>query len=225
MRPRQRTARELAPTATELDPQLDVGSRASLRLQLTRWFKADNLPEAEIDRLCRAWPERDKDQLYMDMLERQFDPANRVGWGTAWWEERQQGRHGAVRPITDADLVKMWLTHDPPAGAPRPRPWCPEVLTGSWRLAGVSVDGRVVTAPVAPREWTLHPDGRLETTGDPRRNGWTWCANQGTSLHLWLFEPRASRPRVWYIDRVTSGEIDVYPPEEAPGFQRWQRVS
>jgi hypothetical protein len=119
----------------------------------------------------------------------------------------------------------MWLTYDPPAGAPRPRPWCPEVLTGSWRLAGVSMDGRDVTAPAAPRAWTLHPDGRLETSGDPRHNGWTWCANQGPGLYLWLFEPRASRPRVWYIDRVASGEMDVYLPEEAPGFQRWQRVS
>ena len=36
MRAKQRTARELAPTATEMDPQLDVGSRASLRLGTAR---------------------------------------------------------------------------------------------------------------------------------------------------------------------------------------------
>jgi hypothetical protein len=198
--------------------------RAELEAQVRRWFLAGNIGDAELDRLHRSLQERAKDQLYVDMLERQFDPANRVGWGTAWWEERQQGRHGTVRPISPADLGNMWLTYDPPAGAPRPRPWCPDSLVGSWRLVGVSKNGRDVSAPGEQREWRLHADGRLDTRGDPRHQGWTWCANQGSNLHLWLYAPDASLPRVWYVDRVEGGQMDVYPPDEAPRFQRWQRT-
>ena len=55
---------------------------------LARWFQAEALPAEEIDRLYRAWQERQKDRLYLNMLRRQFDPSNRVAGGTAWWEER-----------------------------------------------------------------------------------------------------------------------------------------
>ena len=198
-------------------------TRSELEELLSRWFQAENLSPSEVDRLHRAWQEREKDRLYLNMLRRQFDPANLVAGGTAWWEERQQGQHDTVIPITPTDLVKMWLSFDPLARPPRARPWCPDLLVGRWRLVGVSANGRDL-APTAPREWTLQPDGRLETVGDPDHDGWTWSAERGISLHLRLLAPLNKLPRIWSTDRVEGGEMDLYPPEMDPGFQRWRRL-
>lgn len=198
-------------------------TRSELEVQVRRWFLADQLSGTELDQLHRAWQQHEQDPLYMNMLWRQFDPANRVAEGRAWWEERQNGAHGTVVPITPADVINMWLTHDPPPGAPRPRPWCPDELVGRWRLVAAGKSREPLDPPTAPREWTLQPDGRLDTVGDPGHQGWTWCAHREIDLDLWLYPPGYPLPRTWSILRFGGSEMRIYAADEKLGFMRWQR--
>lgn len=198
--------------------------RSELKEQLRRWFQAEHLSEAEVDRLFKAWQARTGDRLYVNMLERQFDPANHAAEGRAWWEERQKGEHSLVVPITDADVINMWLTTDTDAAAPPPRPWCPEILAGKWRLVGVGKNRDGLAAPAAPREWTLHADGRLDAVGDPRHQGWTWCAHREMDLDLWLYPPDYPLPRVWSIRQIDGGAMRLHAADEPLGHMRWQRA-
>jgi hypothetical protein len=200
-------------------------TRSEIEAQVRRWFLAEKLSGTEVDALHRAWQQHEGEPLYMNMLRRQFDPANQVAEGRAWWEERQNGAHGIVLPITSIDMINMWLTYDPPPGAPRPRPWCPNVLVGRWRLSAAGKSRDTLDPPPSPREWVLHPDGRLDTVGDQRHQGWTWCAHRGGVFSLWLYAPGHGLPDIWSILNIDGGEMRIYAADEKLGFMRWQRGS
>ena len=201
-------------------------TRAELEELLQRWFKAEDLSAAEVDRLYQTWHECAKDELFVDMLWRQFDPANKVAFGTAWWEEHQQGEPiDKVLPITEADLVKMWLSYDPLARPPKRRPWCPDVLVGRWRLVGTRNDrSDEWSPPAALREWMLHPDGRMDVVGDPRYEGWTWAAHRsGPGLYLYLGPAGVPLPERRPVNLLESGEMEVVMSGRNPGYLLWRR--
>ncbi len=198
--------------------------RSELEAQVRRWFPGADTSAAGIDALLGKWQQHEGDRAHQAMLERQFDPANRAVFGTAWWEERQKGRSGVVLPIAAVDRLVMWMHYDPLTGLPAARPYCPDQLLGQWHLAGTGRSADALQPPASPRLWTLHADGRLEAVGDPARQGWTWRAHRGRTLDLWLYAPGERTPNIWPALRIERGEMDLYPPQGAPRFQRWRRT-
>lgn len=221
------SAAKLNPSKTPPARTMGPLKRAELEELLWNWFVVEKLPGEEVDRIHDAWRKRVKDQQFVNMLRRQFDPANRVALGAAWWEERQQGEPlYEVLPIVEVDLVKMWLTIDPLVNPPRPRPWCPDGLLGPWRLAAIRNDRRERwwEAPSACH-WTLLRDGRLETVGDKRHEGWSWAAHRsGWHLDLYL-APNGwtSLPEIRPIDYLDEQTMDVFMSDLDPCHLLWRR--
>jgi hypothetical protein len=202
-------------------------SRSEFDSELRRWFLADGLPDAEVDRLYRGWQERSKQRPYINWLEDQFYPRNRAAEGAAWWEERQAGEaFDPILPITEEDRVKMWLSSDPLARPPRPRPWCPDILVGRWRLTAARYDFRDNwMQPTAPRQLVLHGDGRMMMEGDTRYQGWTWKAHRsGDSYYLYVGPEGEPLPTRWPADLLDDGDMEL-STSEVPHYLLWRRSS
>jgi hypothetical protein len=191
---------------------------------LHRYFQADTMLPTEIPRLFDYWLVFAADQARVRGHERMFRPENaNPVFGLAWWEERQRGNSRLNYPITALDHMNMLLSIDPRAGnRPKPRPYCPDNIVGSWRRIGMSKDGKTVEEPPEERTWQLHGDGRLDAHEDSERIGFNWRVHLARIPELWLRPPQG--PRVLRFAARQKGDVmDLRAFADTHGFSRWRR--
>jgi hypothetical protein len=173
---------------------MDLGlSREEFAVNLRRYFWAEDVTAAEVERLHSAFrdllsePERVRGQ---DAALLRLENTEPVFFGLRWWEERQQGRDSIERPFSMIDRANMFLCTDKLAGKrPKARLYCPAWAVGTWR----SESGETA------REWQLRADETLIARDDEARDGAGWCVHLAPTPQLWILLPSSVRPEHWDV--------------------------
>ena len=204
----------------------------AFRAVLGRYFFTDRVSLGNERVLYELWKEFNNDQSNAAGFRRPVlvDRVVQVLHGLLWWEDRQSCRSDPLNPGGYEERILMFLCVFPGLleswHCPRARPYCPDDVTGQWRLVGLPVtkSSQVRNFMTEGRTIVLSPDGVAHVVGneDNQVNDWRVHIQPTGNREFWYSETRGRQYKLALM--VQGAEMEWRDSEGKIRTTTWVKV-